>query len=72
MTEKEQQRLVRHCLAIIRHAEEVTGNVSQTCRYFGITRQTFYRWLRRYEQRSARVTKVVHAQLGFSDGFSRW
>ena len=51
MTEREQQRLVRHRLAIIRHAEEVTGNVAQTCRYFGISRQTFYRWLRRYEEK---------------------
>src|SRR5690606_26613428 len=50
MTEREQQRLVNHRLAVIRHAEEVTGNVAQTCRYFGITRQTFYRWLRRYEE----------------------
>jgi transcriptional regulator of acetoin/glycerol metabolism len=37
-------------LAIIRHAQEVTGNVSATCRYFGITRQAFYNWLRRYEE----------------------
>ena len=51
MTEQEQQRLVNHRLAVIRHAEEVTGNVAQTCRYFGITRQTFYRWLRRYEEK---------------------
>jgi transposase-like protein len=28
----------------------VTGNVSMTCRYFGITRQAFYKWLRRYEE----------------------
>ena len=51
MTEREQQRLVNHRLAVIRHAEEVTGNVAQTCRYYGITRQTFYRWLRRYEEK---------------------
>jgi transposase len=29
----------------------VIGNVSQTYRYFGITRQTFYIWLRRYEEK---------------------
>ena len=51
MTEREQQRLVNHRLAVIRHAEEVTGSVAQTCRYCGITRQTFYRWLRRYEEK---------------------
>src|SRR5437588_5261954 len=26
-----------------------SGNVSLTCRYFGISRQTFYRWQRRYD-----------------------
>ena len=36
-------------LAIIRHADEVTGNVAKTCRYYGISRQVFYTWLRRYE-----------------------
>ena len=25
------------------------GNVAQTCRHFGISRQTFYRWQRRYD-----------------------
>ena len=35
---------------MLQHAVEVTGNVSQTCRYYGISRQTFYKWLRRYEE----------------------
>ena len=51
MTERDQQRLVNHRLAVIRHAEKVTGNVAQTCRYLGITRQTFYVWLRRYQEK---------------------
>lgn len=37
-------------LAILRHAREVTGNVARTCRYYGITRQAYYLWLRRYEE----------------------
>ena len=51
MTEREVSRNAARRLSIIRHAEEVTGNVSQTCRYFGITRQTFYIWLRRFEEK---------------------
>jgi transposase InsO family protein len=47
---REQQRKIRHRLAVLRHAEEVTGNVSQTCRYYGISRPTFYKWLHRYEE----------------------
>jgi len=50
MTEREASRNAARRLAIIRHAEEVTGNVSHTCRYFGISRQTFYAWLRRYQE----------------------
>jgi len=50
MTERERSRAAARRLAIIRHAEEVTGNVARTCRYFGISRQLYYTWLRRYEQ----------------------
>ena len=41
MTEIEQQRKIRHRLAVLRHAQEVTGSVSKTCRYYGISRPTF-------------------------------
>jgi transposase InsO family protein len=50
MDEREQQRKVRHRLGVLRHAEEVTGNVSATCRYYGISRPTFYKWLHRFEE----------------------
>ena len=50
MTDRELDRRAAHRLAVIRHAEEVTGNVSKTCRYYGITRQAYYKWLRRYEE----------------------
>ena len=53
MNEREQQRLVNHRLAVLRHAEEVTGNVAHTCRSFGISRPTFYTWLRRYREKGA-------------------
>jgi transposase-like protein len=41
-------REARRRLAIIRHVEEVTGNVAMTCRYYGISRQAYYIWYRRY------------------------
>jgi transposase InsO family protein len=49
MTERELARRARHRLAVLRHAEEVSGNVAATCRYYGISRQCFYTWRRRYE-----------------------
>lgn len=50
MTERELARNAARRLAIIRHAEEVTGSVAQTCRYYGISRQIYYTWLHRYEE----------------------
>jgi transposase-like protein len=50
LTERELARTAAHRLAILRHAEEVSGNISRTCRYYGITRQSFYKWRRRYVQ----------------------
>jgi transposase InsO family protein len=50
MSDLQLSREVRHRLAILQHAEEVTGNVSMTCRYYGISRQVFYIWRRRYEE----------------------
>jgi Integrase core domain len=46
VTDKELDRNAARRLAIIRHAQEVTGNVALTCRYYGISRQVFYRWLK--------------------------
>ena len=50
MTEQELARSANRRLAIIHHAQKVSGSVAVTCRYYGITRQTYYHWLRRYVQ----------------------
>jgi transposase len=42
------QREINRRKRILKHAED-NGNVSQTCRYFGIGRATFYRWKRRFD-----------------------
>ena len=41
--------MAKRRLAILRHAEEITGNVALTCRSDGISRQCFYTWRRRYD-----------------------
>ena len=44
------KRDITHKLRILNHAKE-SGNIKKTCRYFGISRDTFYRWKRNYEER---------------------
>jgi transposase-like protein len=53
VTERELARAAAYRLAILRHAEEVSGSVAKTCRYYRITRQTFYKWARRYAEEGA-------------------
>jgi transposase InsO family protein len=50
MLEQDILRNQRKRLAVILHYEEVTHNVSKTCRYYGLSRMAFYRWLRRYRE----------------------
>jgi len=48
MTEHQQLRLQNWRLKVLQEAE-ATGNVSRTCRRYGISREIFYRWRRRYQ-----------------------
>ena len=50
MSEKEILRNQARRLGVIRPFEEVTRNISKTCRYFGISRGVFYRWRSRYQE----------------------
>jgi transposase-like protein len=47
---REQERRARARLRVLHHFEQVTRNVSQTCRFWGISRTLFYRWRDRYRQ----------------------
>lgn len=50
MTKAELTRLMSWRLKVLRHASEVTQNVARTCRHFGISRQSFYKWKRRHDK----------------------
>jgi transposase-like protein len=50
---REQDRKARARWRVLRHHEQVTRNVSQTCRFFGISRTLFYVWRDRYSPRSS-------------------
>ena len=47
---REQARKARARLRILSHPEQVTRNVSRTCRFFAISRTLFYVWRARYRQ----------------------
>ena len=58
MSKIEQQRQAAWRTKLIRHASETTKNVSKTCRHFGISRKTFYKWVARYQS---------HGEAGLCD-----
>lgn len=39
---------IRRKLRVLNYGKEI-GNVSKTCRHFGISRETYYQWKRNYE-----------------------
>ena len=41
---------IRRKRRVLTHAEQ-SGNVSKTCRYFGISRETFYQWKRAFKEK---------------------
>ncbi len=53
MTQVEQRDISRK-LRILNNAQE-SGNVSRTCRYFSISRETFYQWKKSYKQDGGRA-----------------
>ena len=48
MTKAEHERARAWRFKVLQHACEGSQNVARTCRHFGISRQAFYRWKRRY------------------------
>jgi transposase len=48
--ELEKLRQAKARLRRIQHYEQVTHNVSKTCRFFGVSRRQFYTWLHRYRE----------------------
>jgi transposase len=48
--EQIQARKVKARLRMLQHAQRVSGNVSQTCRFFGVSTALFYIWKKRSEK----------------------
>ena len=49
MTKSEQARLVAWRSRLLATARDETRTVARTCRHFGISRQAFYKWKKRYD-----------------------
>src|SRR6187551_2324077 len=58
MNKGEQARLVAWRLRVLRHATEEARDVARTCRHFGLSRKTFYKWKSRFE---------AHREAGLCD-----
>jgi transposase InsO family protein len=50
MTKAEQARLWTWRFKVLQRAGESSRSVARTCRHFGISRQAFYKWKRRFEE----------------------
>src|SRR5579871_5434610 len=50
MTKAERTRLLTWRFKILQQAAAVPRNVARTCRYVGISRKTYYKWKRRYDE----------------------
>ena len=57
MTKTEQLRVTTWRSKVLQHAAAI-GNVARTCRRFGISRKSFYKWRRRF---------VEHGDAGLCD-----
>src|SRR5262245_34508880 len=53
MTKAEQTRLMAWRFKVLQRAAEASRNVARTCRHFGISRKTFYKWKRRHDEHGA-------------------
>jgi hypothetical protein len=59
MTEHQQQRLQKRRLQVLEEAASC-GNVAKTCRRYGISRELFYRWRRRYQAQGVTGLRNQH------------
>ncbi len=58
MNKNEQNRVVTWRLKLLRQASDMPRSVAQTCRHFGLSRKTFYKWRARYKS---------HGEAGLCD-----
>jgi hypothetical protein len=50
MTKTEQNRVVAWRLKLLRQANDLPRAVAQTCRHFGLSLKTFYKWRKQKDE----------------------
>jgi transposase-like protein len=58
MNKNEQNRVVAWRLKLVRQTSDMPRSVAWTCRHFGLSRKTFYKWRARYKS---------HGEAGLCD-----
>src|SRR4029077_17772049 len=58
MNKNEQNRVVAWRLKLLRQGSDMPRSVAQTCRHFGLSRKTFYKWRARHKS---------HGEAGLCD-----
>ena len=53
MTKAEQARVTAWRFKVLQRASEGSRNVARTCRHFGLSRQAFYKWKKRFAEHGA-------------------
>ena len=48
ISDRERAQRANARLRVLQHFDQVTHNISRTCRFFGVSRTLFYEWRRRY------------------------
>ena len=66
MVEPQPPREVHRRLAILQHTEDASGNVSMTCRHYGINQPIYSTRLRRYREEASTTIAVMPIRPGDS------
>lgn len=67
--DKEEKKIITRKLKILDYAKKI-DNVSKACRYFGISRETFYTWKRSFEKQGDEG--LTNKRPGLAPGTCPW
>ena len=63
---RKEEHDIRRKFKVLKHADDVCGNVPQTCRHFGISRDPFYRWSHEFTEIHPLLVALIVALINYS------